>query len=410
MIVSPPRALEAQVFQPASITAKLPSTAHLTSLLADNSQQYNSDKRRPKMASSSYQSKMVGFQSPAVTPSRSPSKRPIMITQRQKQALIDNLQLEITERARKLRAQYALQAQNLRARMELRVNRIPTAMRQANMGELYDKYLESTQQQPSVNETKKLAEKTNAPASPRSTKPTVCSPKKQMEAAPPRGTKRPSDHFSADDDKENTPDPTVPLQSKKRPKPNNRHPSNPAAVLSPKSSNSRTLAPHQSPSRPQLGSPQKSFLSHATSPLKPSIAVPVAPQPASPAKAPAIAATASINAAPVNNANQKTRTTRTRGAATTKATKQRAAAAPKTKTAPTTRAKRGVEPTPAAALSKDESRTVSAASNSSTATTVVTKLAAKRAVPSKAKGKAVTKKVPAVEAPAQGRRVLRKRG
>ncbi|KAL8992540.1 MAG: hypothetical protein Q9169_007027, partial [Polycauliona sp. 2 TL-2023] len=172
---------------------------------------------------------MVGFQSPAMTPTQSPSKRSIMITQRQKQALIDNLQLEITERARKLRAQYALQAQNLRTRIELRVNRIPTAMRKANMGELYDKYLETTQKQNCESETKQPAEKTTSPERPKPIQPKAASPNKPTETAPPpRGTKRTSDHFSADDDKENTPDPTIPLQSKKRPKPNNNHhPSNP---------------------------------------------------------------------------------------------------------------------------------------------------------------------------------------
>ncbi|KAL8655851.1 MAG: hypothetical protein Q9226_002880 [Calogaya cf. arnoldii] len=337
-----------------------------------------------------------------------------MITQRQKQALIDNLQLEITERARKLRAQYALQAQNLRTRMEMRVNRIPTAMRQANMGELYDKYLGTTKRQTSEIETKQPDGETEAPQRPKPIQPTASSPKKQTEHAAPlsRGTKRTSDHFSADDDKENTPDPTIPLQSKKRPRPNNHHPSNPAAVLSPKSSNSRTLPPHQSPNRPQLGSPQKSFLSHATSPLKPSITLPVAPKLASPAKAAAVAATSTTNAAPVNNAPENPRATRTRGAATTRATKQPAAAASKIKTAPITRAKRGAEPTPAVVASRDESRTVSAASNTSTATTLVTKPAAKPTVASKGKGKGkgATKKVLAVEAPAQGRRVLRKRG
>ena len=48
--------------------------------------------------------------------------------------------LPVTERARKLRAQYAMQAQSLRSRIELRVNRIPTALRKTNMGELYAKY------------------------------------------------------------------------------------------------------------------------------------------------------------------------------------------------------------------------------------------------------------------------------
>ncbi|KAL8850817.1 MAG: hypothetical protein Q9221_004231 [Calogaya cf. arnoldii] len=292
----------------------------------------------------------------------------------------------------------------------MRVNRIPTALRQANMGELYDKYLEGTKNRTSETETKQPDEKTESPQRPKPIQPTASSPKKQTEHAPPpsRGTKRPSDHFSADDDKENTPDPTIPLQSKKRPRPNNHHPSNPAAVLSPKSSNSRTLPPHQSPSRPQLGSPQKSFLSHATSPLKPSITLPVAPKPASPAKAAAIAATSTTNPASVNNAPEKPRATRTRGAATTRTTKQPAAAASKIKTAPITRAKRGAEPTPAVVASRNESRTVSAASNTSTATTLVTKPTV--ASKGKGKGKAATKKALAVKAPAQGRRVLRKRG
>lgn len=52
----------------------------------------------------------------------------------------------VTERARKLRAQYALQAQSLRTRIELRINRIPHSLRKANMGELHQKYLESMKQ------------------------------------------------------------------------------------------------------------------------------------------------------------------------------------------------------------------------------------------------------------------------
>lgn len=48
----------------------------------------------------------------------------------------------VTERARKLRAQYMLQAQGLRTRIEIRVNRIPMALRKATMGELLLKYSE----------------------------------------------------------------------------------------------------------------------------------------------------------------------------------------------------------------------------------------------------------------------------
>lgn len=46
----------------------------------------------------------------------------------------------VTERARKLRAQYALQANDLRSRIERRVNRIPMSLRKANMGELFEKH------------------------------------------------------------------------------------------------------------------------------------------------------------------------------------------------------------------------------------------------------------------------------
>ncbi|KAK5001282.1 hypothetical protein LTR28_012852, partial [Elasticomyces elasticus] len=80
--------------------------------------------------------------SPTRTPEQSPSRRPMGITQAQKQALIDNLQLEVTERARKLRAQYALQAQGLRARLEMRVNRIPQALRKTKIQELFVRYAE----------------------------------------------------------------------------------------------------------------------------------------------------------------------------------------------------------------------------------------------------------------------------
>jgi hypothetical protein len=102
------------------------------------------------------------------TPERSPAKRGAMtITEAQKQALMDNLQLEgkalqdhsrlgpanaciVTERARKLRAQYALQAQGLRARLEMRVNRIPQALRKRNMQDLLDDFAEKAKPRPAA--------------------------------------------------------------------------------------------------------------------------------------------------------------------------------------------------------------------------------------------------------------------
>lgn len=51
----------------------------------------------------------------------------------------------VTERARKLRAQYVLQAQGLRTRMEIRIHRIPAGLRKVTMGELYEKQMEKAE-------------------------------------------------------------------------------------------------------------------------------------------------------------------------------------------------------------------------------------------------------------------------
>ncbi|KAK6404555.1 hypothetical protein LTR81_020627 [Elasticomyces elasticus] len=132
---------------------------------------------------------------PVATMIPSPVKqRPTGITQAQKQALIDNLQLEITERARKLRAQYALQAQGLRTRLEMRVNRIPAAMRKRKMGDLVDEYARK-----------------NEPKEPEQTSIAVLkSPVKAMEVER-KSLKRQSEFISVnndnDDDKENAPQP-----------------------------------------------------------------------------------------------------------------------------------------------------------------------------------------------------------
>ena len=49
-----------------------------------------------------------------------------------------NLRLisKVTERARKLRNQYKLQAQSLRAHIEMRINRVPSSLRRTKMGDL----------------------------------------------------------------------------------------------------------------------------------------------------------------------------------------------------------------------------------------------------------------------------------
>jgi hypothetical protein len=56
----------------------------------------------------------------------------------------------VTERARKLRAQYALQAQGLRTRLEMRVNRIPQALRKRNIQDLLDEYANNAKPKPAA--------------------------------------------------------------------------------------------------------------------------------------------------------------------------------------------------------------------------------------------------------------------
>ncbi len=51
----------------------------------------------------------------------------------------------VTERARKLRANYNLHAQSLRTRIEIRINRIPMSLRRAKMGDLLIKYSKDQQ-------------------------------------------------------------------------------------------------------------------------------------------------------------------------------------------------------------------------------------------------------------------------
>ncbi|KAG9685761.1 hypothetical protein KCU95_g9523, partial [Aureobasidium melanogenum] len=165
------------------------------------------------------------------------SDRVAHITEAQKQALMDNLQLEIADRARKLRAQYALQAQGLRTRLEMRINRIPRNLRKANMGDLLEKHLEAqkkTQQRlPSPNKRKSLKRKSEeaAIADKENTQPAsaaLANPKKRTKPSPgPTGI------------------PTSPnLARSTRPQALN------TTVLSPKSPNSRTLprSPLKSPS------------------------------------------------------------------------------------------------------------------------------------------------------------------
>ncbi|CAZ81833.1 unnamed protein product [Tuber melanosporum] len=73
-----------------------------------------------------------------MTPMKSPLRqvRPAGITKNQKATIVENLNLEITERARKLRAQYTMQARSLKQRIEMRINRVPKKLWGMKMGDL----------------------------------------------------------------------------------------------------------------------------------------------------------------------------------------------------------------------------------------------------------------------------------
>ncbi|KAI1104175.1 Borealin N terminal-domain-containing protein [Jackrogersella minutella] len=160
------------------------------------------------------------------SPHRSPiKKRKLGLTLAHKQAIVENMQLELTERARRLRAQYNIQAQQLRARVEMRVNRIPRSLRKAKMGELLAKSLQP-QQPPRI--PKPAAEMSGADKENQGN--AVENPKKRLRGAP---AKEPA-HIQ------------------------------PEQILSPTSSNTNTRnIPRQRPA-----SPTKTMISRPASPVK----------------------------------------------------------------------------------------------------------------------------------------------
>ncbi|KAJ5453978.1 uncharacterized protein N7458_004934 [Penicillium daleae] len=207
---------------------------------------------------------------PDATPTGRPVKK-LRLTQSQKQALIDNLQLEITERARKLRAQYALQANDLRSRLERRVNRIPISLRKANMGELLEKHSAPAQATSPIRRISP-AKTSRAPISIDQ----ALSPSSTRDGRTRRNSNE--GHYS---DKENAPAAGTP-EGLKNPKRRGKAPAVGGAsrvvsqevrghdnrILSPKSLNSRTYP--QSPFRASPEKGQPSYMSRPTSPLKPS--------------------------------------------------------------------------------------------------------------------------------------------
>ncbi|KAK1253154.1 hypothetical protein MKX08_004341 [Trichoderma sp. CBMAI-0020] len=214
------------------------------------------NKKKGSTESSSSQQKSATYSSSGSpsTPQRSPiQKKRTGITMQQKQALIENLRLEITERARRLRAQYHLQAQGLRSRVEIRLNRIPTALRRATMGELLLKYAEQAQRAPTPRPLPVPVKDLPLPPSPQK-------PSHQTTRAPQvvgRAQKRLSDEITRDKENEN-----VGENPKKKARGGDAGVVRPAQVLSPTSSNSRLA------NRSRATSPTKSYLYKASSPLK----------------------------------------------------------------------------------------------------------------------------------------------
>ncbi|KAL1984408.1 hypothetical protein VTN96DRAFT_9187 [Rasamsonia emersonii] len=314
---------------------------------------------------------------PAATPTGSPARKKLKITRSQKQALIDNLQLEITERARKLRAQYALQAQDLRARIERRVNRVPVALRKVTMGELLEKYAATARPEEAAEPMKKPA---LPPKAAKSAAPTTISRDvegQSASAAAPTAVKAQSRRVkrASDDglfsDKENAPVPAdvhIPLDNpKKRGNPNvaagqSRAVSQvlrgaEAKILSPKSSNSRTY--HQSPLITSPSKPQQpaSYLSRPASPLKPS----------SPLKAMIESARARTTKDMASEAKKASPVATTKKAKATSQTKKTTA---KTTTKPTAASAKS----PARPATRQQDRTTSTStisSNISSGTTIV---------------------------------------
>ncbi|KAI7281549.1 hypothetical protein KC345_g4079 [Hortaea werneckii] len=330
----------------------------------------------------------------AQTPERSPAKTMTGITEAQKQALVDNLQLEITERARKLRAQYAMQAQGLRTRLEMRVNRIPQGLRKRNIQDLLDEHAQREKPQPAPPVPATNTEPTKVPVVPSK------SPLR-------KSLKRQSDHISTADDKENAELPSNDLPNPKKrtktatttttanPKPASRTASRkvpaPPGILSPRSHNSRTLP--KSPIKPTGEKEPSKFLS----PTKATVTTTVAGGPGS--RAPSRAQQQPNSKRPVS----RTSTTMSR----------RSAGSTGTTIVKSSAASQNQAPAPAPVVKKGPGRPANATAKQSGISTAAAKTAAAAGVGGK-KGGAAKKENLAPAAATAGAggtgRTLRKRG
>ena len=297
------------------------------------------------------------------------------------------------------------------------LNRIPASLRKANMGELWEKYLQmSDQKKQSASREGKALE-----AAPSSVPEPIAVSEDTGPTEKPkvRGTKRTrrvvtcnlavcsiltscSDAMDSADKENDAQHIEAIPNPKKRSKmttttAKSRQATNPSTVLSPKSANSRTLP--QSPVRPELNSHSKLYFAHPTSPLKPISPIKLA----SPAKTAAVAATASL----ASMVNEKAKSGRPKGAAGRKASNSATAKAAGG------RPRRGAD----AAKEPEDVRKVSNQSNISSTSTGTTIVKNGRKAPLAATKKndvavrAVGKKISAAATamPPPSRRVLRKR-
>ncbi|KAK3694962.1 Borealin N terminal-domain-containing protein [Podospora appendiculata] len=384
----------------------MPAT-HGTKRKSDDLTASNEEHDTAAMAAQKVPTK-TGSPSAAAHSSSPLKKRKTDITVAQKQALIDNLQLEITERARKLRANYNIHAQSLRTRIEIRVNRIPLSLRKAKMGDLLQKY--STEQH--QNAAAVPAHTIRGPPVPEKDSSTAAArqpfPRAPVAAAdsPARQHKRMSREISGGD-KENEVDHIENPKKKARAGPVAEMSSrNQGQILSPTSSNSRIV-----PQGRTAVTPGKSGIARPVSPMKP-----------------AGAATGMIN-----SMMEKARSTRAAATTTRKATTSGAAAATGTTKAkkaaagppsrPATRTARRVSDTSESSdgststvVRKRPGTAMSTASSKSAKSAAAAPAAAKRTVMGtirKGVAASTTKKAPAPKsAPASTTgtgRVLRKR-
>ncbi|KAF5968017.1 nbl1 borealin protein [Fusarium bulbicola] len=193
--------------------------------------------------------------SPMAQP-RSPIRKrtPGAITMQQKQAVIDNMQLEITERARRLRAQYNYMATTVRSRIEMRLNRVPMSMRNIKMGDLLQKFMDQEQQRASKSTAIRKQTATWAASPPKQ----IPSAANNLKPAP-RTKKRMSDAISGDKENEVEHTETAKKRARAATTTDVSH-ARSGQILSPTSSNSRMA------NRPP--SPTKSGIARPASPLK----------------------------------------------------------------------------------------------------------------------------------------------